>query len=42
MWREYQFRSKFSITHEQYLDEPIHVIEWMIALDNLNSELTNG
>jgi len=33
MFREYAFRSRFGVTHEQYLDEPSEVIDWLVSID---------
>ena len=37
--REYRFRKLFGLTHEQYLDEPVDIVDWLIAIDN---EVNNG
>jgi hypothetical protein len=39
MFREYQFRTTFGLTHEEYLDEPVGVIEWLTQIDRLVKEL---
>lgn len=31
--REYRYRSMFGLTHEQYLDEPVEAIEWLLRVD---------
>lgn len=30
--REYQFRQAFPMTHEQFLDEPVESVEWMLRI----------
>jgi len=39
MFREYQYRTTFNLTHEEYLDEPVGVIQWLAAIDRLVKEL---
>ena len=33
MFREYSFRKLFGGTHEQYLDEPSELIDWLVSID---------
>ena len=35
MYREYRYRKLFQVSHEDYLDEPAHLIDWMIQIDGL-------
>ena len=31
--QEYHYRSIFHLTHEEFLDEPLGVVEWMSIID---------
>lgn len=42
LFREYQFRKLFGTTHEQYLDEPMATVEWLLAIHGLVSEVEHG
>lgn len=39
MFREYKYRKTFNLTHEEYLNEPVSVIEWLMQIDKLVKEL---
>jgi len=39
MFREYLFRTKFNVTHEQYLNEPSELVDWLISIDGIAKEL---
>jgi len=39
MWREYNFRKVFGGTHEEYLDEPSELVDWLISIDVMAKEL---
>ena len=40
--REYQFRSTFGGTHEQFLDEPILVTQWLNAVKAVVNDVTSA
>ena len=42
MFREYQYRKLFAISHEQYLDEPVSTVEWLLAINAVVSEVEHG
>lgn len=31
--KEYRYRKLFGLTHDQYLDEPIGAIDWLLHVD---------
>lgn len=33
--REYRYRTVMHATHEQYLDEPLDVVEWMLHIHDV-------
>jgi hypothetical protein len=38
-FREYQFRKVFSITHEDFLEQPIEVTDWLNDIDRIVNEV---
>jgi hypothetical protein len=42
MTREYQFRSSFGGSHEDFMSQPREVTEWMLAIDGIYKEIKNG
>jgi len=42
MYREYRFRSKFGGSHKDFLDQPVMTTEWLVQIDNVVQEVTNG
>jgi len=42
LWREYRFRKAFGCSHEEFLDQPTRITDWLLALDNLHQELSHG
>lgn len=38
-WAEYLYRQRFSVTHDEYLDEPVDTVEWLLRIDSLVADL---
>lgn len=39
LWREYQYRKLFHLTHAQFLAEPVEMVEWSLAFTSLENRL---
>jgi hypothetical protein len=39
---EYTYRTRFRMSHEEYLGEPIETIEWMLRIDSIVQRIRNG
>lgn len=39
---EYVYRSRFHATHQQYLDEPDEVIQWMVRIDQIVQQVAKA
>lgn len=39
-WREHQYRKLYHLSHDQYLDEPVHVVDWALAMEHMESDMT--
>lgn len=35
---EYQYRRMFPMTHEQFENEPVEVVRWMLEIDKIHGE----
>ena len=33
-WTEYAYRKLFPMSHNEYLEEPVEVVEWLVAIHN--------
>ena len=42
LYREYQFRKTFGGSHEDFMNQPIQITEWLIAIDGIINEVKNG
>lgn len=40
--REYQYRTVFRMSHEEFLGEPIETIEWLLRIDSIVNRVRNG
>jgi hypothetical protein len=40
--REYQFRKTFSVSHEDYMNEPHNNVTWLLAIDRTFKEAQDG
>lgn len=38
-YREYRFRRLVPMSHEQYLDEPVGVVEWTLQFAGMDAEI---
>jgi hypothetical protein len=38
-WREYRRLKVSTLTHDQYLAEPTHITDWLIAIDGMEAEV---
>lgn len=34
LWIEYAYRKLFPMSHNEYLEEPIGIVEWLVAIHN--------
>lgn len=39
LWREYQYRKLFHLTHDEYLAEPIRTVDWSLAFAALENRM---
>jgi hypothetical protein len=42
MFREWNFRKAFGGSHQDFMDQPQAVTEWLMAIDKMTSEMNNG
>jgi len=42
LFREYQFRKTFGGSHEDFMNQPRQVTEWLLAIDGMVEEVKNG
>jgi len=42
LYREFRYRKLFQMTHEQYLDEPHRIVTWLLEMDSIINEVSNG
>jgi len=42
LYREYQFRKTFGGSHDDFLNQPRNVTDWLIAINNTMNEVQRG
>jgi hypothetical protein len=42
LFREYQFRKAFGGSHEDFMNQPMQITEWLIAIEGIMNEVKNG
>jgi len=41
-FREHRFRKTYGGSHEDFLDQPRHVTDWLLAIARTEQEVSNG
>lgn len=42
LYREYRFRKEFGGSHEDFLNQPREITDWLLAIDRIVSEAQRG
>jgi hypothetical protein len=42
MYREWSFRKAFGGSHQDFMDQPYGVTEWLLAIENMMNGMDDG